>query len=271
MTAPSDMYQYGELVLDSGDFKYGDKNSPIFQFDQNIDEHQYFQVHRVIIPTTYYVFDITRTTMNVDGSLISWPAGNYTVNEWITLVSPSLPGGMTVTYDPVINKLVFRRAAAFTILFSSSVVNGQGIPIQRGAEEIGFVQDVTATSSVVTGMQQITSPFVVNFSGPNFVYMRSHMASVFNNSDLFFSNTTITTTGGDILAMIPIDENRNSVTHYIDRSGHMIPWRTTGNKRVNVYFTLGRRLDILDFNGTTFQLRIHGYSLKESGPYRFNF
>jgi hypothetical protein len=96
------------------------------------------------------------------------------------------------------------------------------------------------------------------------------MAGVFNNEEIYFSNTTVTTTGGDILAMIPIDQNRNSVVYYIDASNHMFPWKTVGNKRFSMYFSLGRRTDVLDFNGIPFQVRLHGYSVKDNGPYKFN-
>lgn len=268
MTSPSDSYHYQEIILDSGDRKYGTNNVPDFQFDQNIDDSQYFQVHRVTIPTTYYVFDTTRTQMEVDAVSIVWPAGNYTAAEWVAIVNPQLPGDVQVAYDPVTNKLVFTSSSAFDLRFDTAdPVTGR---FQNGYTELGFRPAVIYNSALVSGDWTIASEFAVNFSGPNFVYLRSNMAGVFNNSEMYFSNTTVTNTGGDILAMIPIDENRNSVVYYIDHSNHMFPWKQTGNKRFSMYFTLGRRTDVLDFNGISFQVRMHGYSVKESGPFKFN-
>lgn len=266
MSSPGDSYKYQEIVLDSGDYKHGDTNRPIFQFDQHIDDSQYFQVHRVTIPTTYYVFDATRNTMTVDGNGITWPPGNYTASEWIAEVTPLLPAGITVSYDPITNKLTFESAAPFTILFDAA-----NEVDQQGGLELGFRNDVLYNSVNNGLVWVIPSEFAVNFSGPNFVYLRSSLASVFNNNSIIFSNTTVTSTGGDILAMIPVTENRNSVVHYVDDSDQFLQWPDVGNKRVELYFTLGRRTDALNFNGHTFQVQFNGYSLKENAPYRYNY
>jgi hypothetical protein len=266
--ATDDRYRYQEIIVDSGDFNTGTKNKPEFQFDQIIDDSTYFQVHRAVVPTTYYVFDSNRTsiTMTTNPGAVTatytWPVGNYTPSEWIAIMTAQLPATIVVTYDATTNKLKFKDTGgnAFTITFSAT---------QLANTELGF-DTGSISSSVISGETVIFSPNVVNFSGPNFMYLRASMASVFNNSEIFFSNSSRTSTGGDILAMIPIDQNRNSVVNYIDNTGHFFQWKSVGSKRLLFYFTLGRRTDAVDFNGQTFQLRIHGYSLSEGGLYRFN-
>ena len=269
---PPSSYHYQEIVLDSGDYKHGDKNVPHFQFDQDIDNSEFFQVHRVSVPTTYYVFDETSNSFTLDGTttgnhLITWPPGNYTAEEWVNLMTVVLGDhGIDVEYSSITNKLTFFSIAVFgfNIQFKNST------PSSNGYAELGFAHNVLYESVNYIVTHRIEAPFAAQFSGPNFMYLRSNMASVFNNEDLFFSNTTVTSTGGDILAMVPIDQNRNSVVFYVDQSNHMIPWRSRTNKRINMYFTLGRRTKPLDFNGHSFQVRLQGYMEKETSPYTFN-
>jgi len=85
--------RYQEIIIDSADFRTGDRNKPTIQFDQDIDDSEYFQVQRVTIPTTYYVFDARRVSLALNGSpvaSVTWPQGNYTVQEWIPLLLPLL-------------------------------------------------------------------------------------------------------------------------------------------------------------------------------------
>jgi len=254
-------YRYVEINLDSGDYTLGSKDRPTFVFNDEIDDSNYFQVHRVTLPTTYYVFDEDRVSMNIDGSPVTWPQGNYTPSEWGSLIATATSNAVTVSYSNSTNKLTFTSNAPFTIGFTTSMLAN---------DILGFDNNVTVSSTLVSGNHVIVSPYVVNFSGPNFVYLRSSMASVFNNVEVYFTNTVKTNTGGDIMAMIPITQNRNSLVEYIDQSGQFFQWNSKGNREMSFYFTLGRRIRPLAFNGETFQLRLHGYSLKEEGPYRFN-
>lgn len=257
----SKRFRYREIVLDSADYNYGDKNSPIFQFDYDIDNSNYFQIHRLIIPTSYYVFDSSRTAITVNGVPYTWPAGNYTAAEWCSLLTSTLPT-ITVTYSESTGKLTFKNTGApgsqFPITFTNT---------QHAYDVLGFDQNVIYLSALVGGVHTIEAPYVANFSGPNYMYLRSDIAGVFNGNEIYFSNTNVTVTGGDILAMIPIDQNRNSVVHYIDHTPYLFQWNSQGNKKLSFYFTLGKRIDPVDFNGESFQMRITGYS--DGNDYHF--
>jgi len=186
-----------------------------------------------------------------------------TATSFATVI-PASP--ITVTYSPITNKITFTTAGApFSIIFNTIDNPPTFISTQHGYRELGFEQNVTYGPATT-----ITSPNVVNFSGPNFAYLRSPMASIFNGRDMFFSNSTVTVTGGNILAKIPITENRNSVVNFIDESDQFLQWQNVGNKRLELYFTLGRRTDQVDFNGESFQVTIHGYSQDENSPYSYN-
>lgn len=255
-------YQYSEIILNSEDFSSGNKNRPEFQFDQIIDDSEYFQVHRVTIPFSYYVFDAERTSITVNAVTYTWEPGNYTASEWISMMALKLPATMIASWDVITNKITFTNTlgAAFSVTFPANTY---------AYEELGFPS--TGTASISVGPNHVvTAPFVANFSGPNFLYLRSPMASIFNNSEMFYSYSTKPNISNDILAMIPVDENRNSVINYVDQSNHLFQWKTVGQKRIKFYFTLGNRTTPIDLNGQPFQLRLHGYSLLEEGPMRYN-
>jgi len=262
------MYHYREIILNSQDFSYGTLDRPIFQFNQEIDDSEYFQVHRVTVPFTYYVFNSQRVSMTVDGITYVWPEGNYTASDWVGYMAGKLPANIICTWDAITNRITFSNTlnVSFSVQFTAN---------QLAYEELGF--RVGTTNSVPAGTAHvITAPFTANFSGPNFLYLRSPQASIFNNTEMFFSASTTgsndadSISNGDILAMIPIETNRNGVTHYIDNSGHFFQWKTYGNKRFEYYFTLGNRKEPLNFNGQPFQLRLHGFSPKDSSIYNYN-
>lgn len=255
-------YTYKEIILNSADLTYGTLNSPVFQFDQIIDESHYFQVHRAIVPFSYYVFDADRTSITVNTITYNWAPGNYTASEWVAMMAAQLPATIICSWSSTTNKITFENTlnTPFNVSFNSA---------QLANEELGFPRGNTA--SVSTGPSHVvTSPFVVNFSGPNFLYLRSPQASIFNNTEMYFSKNNVDSLSGDILAMIPVDGNRFSVTNYVDQSANFFQWKTVGNKRFNFYFTLGNRTSPVDFNGQSFQLRLHGYSQLDEGPFRFN-
>lgn len=253
---------YTEIVLNSEDYASGSKNRPEFQFDQIIDDSEYFQVHRVTVPFSYYVFDSSRTSITVNGTTYTWTSGNYTASEWVSMMALKLPATMICSWDVITNKISFTNTlgASFSVTFPSNTY---------AYEELGFTS--TGSTSILVGANHVvTAPNVANFSGPNFLYLRSPMASIFNNSEMFYSYSTKPNISNDILAMIPIDENRNSVINYVDQSNHLFQWKTRGDKRFSFYFTLGNRTQQLDLNGQSFQLRLHGYSIIEDGPMRYN-
>lgn len=256
-------YSYKEIILNSEDFTYGSKNAPIFHFEQVIDDSDFFQVHRVTVPFSYYVFDSGRTSMTVNGVPYTWPQGNYTPNEWVAVMANLLPATMICSWDAVTNKISFKNTlnAPFNVTFAAS---------EKANVELGFPTGDTAAVSFGT-YYLATAPFVCNFSGPNFLYLRSNTASIFNNTEMFFSRNNIdTSNSGDILAMIPLEGNRNTVTNYVDQTNNFFQWKTIGNKRLEFYFTLGNRPERVNFNGQSFQLRLHGFSQSEDTPYRFN-
>lgn len=244
---------YKEITLDSSDYRTGSLNRPTYQFNGFIDDLDYIHIERCIIPTTYYVFTSPKyVNMSVNGTSISWNAGNYTSTEWITAVQSQLtPLGVTVIYDPITNKLKFSFTSVNPtnrISFTSS---------QKANELLGF--NVGDNYDPLSIGSSISSPNVCNFSGPNFITLRSTLASVFNGSSIYFSKKN-ETTPEDAMIIIPITENRNSVVFYESQPDKFFQWDDTSTRNIEFYCTLGNRDEVIDFNGESFQVKIVGFS-----------
>jgi hypothetical protein len=244
---------YKEITLDSSDFRTGSLNKPTYQFNGFIDDLDYIHIERAVIPTTYYVFTSpSYTGMWVNNARITWPAGNYTPTEWIAAVQPQVTSlGVSIAYSPITNKLSFTFASPNP---SNQVAF---ISTDKAYELLGLNPGVNLTFNNLGVV--VESPNACNFSGPNFITLRSNLASVFNGSSIYFSRKN-ETTPEDAFIIIPITENRNSVVFYESQPDKFFQWDDTNTRNIEFYCTLGNRDEVMNFNGESFQVKIVGFS-----------
>lgn len=241
----SGQLDYSEVSFSSGDFVDGNKNRPVFTFNQAIDTYpDFFKIKLVQFPFTYYVFSAGYTSCTINGTSVSWPQGNYTPSEWLAVINPQLTN-ISGTYNTSQNKLVFTHSlgTALTISFSGAELAWQ---------HLGF------NSGVNTGASPFTSPNVVSFSGPNYVYLRSTFSSVYNQAKFINTRNTVSGAFGDVLSLIPVNVDRNQVSLYQPQDDEFFLVPSTNTQRIDFYFTLGERTTVLDFNGETFQVILTG-------------
>ena len=240
-----DVY-YKEMTLSSNDFRTGNINQPIFYFDTFIDSLDKLSITRVIIPTTYYVFTAPNyVSMTINGTAVSWPPGNYLCSEWIAIVQPQVPA-VVITFSEITGRLTFTNANT-TITFSSTQLAWQ-------------LLGMTANGTNGTIPTSFTTPFSYNFSGPNYCYLRSRMASVFNGTNLYFSKPLSDNSPEDKMILVPINQNRNSVVNYVTVADRYFDWFDSSTRQVDFYCTLGERNEVMDFNGVAFQVVLTGFS-----------
>lgn len=243
---------FKEVTYDSGHFVSGNSNKGVFKFGTFMNDLDYLYVNTVILPTTYYVFSSPGyVSMTINATNVVWPAGNYTPAEWIAVVAPQV-AGLTITSSDITNKLTFTHAANPTITFSAT---------QKSWEMLGFPAAGTYTNGTTT----LTPANVIQFSGPNYAILHARVASVLNDTSLYFSSQTANlavseTVVRDKFMMIPIDQNRNSVVVYQMVPDRYLEWFDASTREMEFYFTLGSRTEVLDLNGTTFQIKMSGYS-----------
>jgi hypothetical protein len=246
---------YKEISLDSFNRRTGTLNRPVFTFNNSMASLDYIQVNRVIVPTTYYVFTAPlNTQLTINGTNVSWAAGNYTPAEWIAVVQPQIPS-VTITYSNITNKLTFTHATnniTFSALFQSRLNLLLGIDF------------------VNTGVTSYTAPRVVQFSGPNYLVLRARMASNFNDSSIFFHRRLTIPPIQDNFIMVPITENRNGVVFYENTNDQYFEWFDASTREMEFYFTLGDSTEEIDFNGASFQIKLTGYSYNPMTTDRLN-
>lgn len=246
---------YKEITLDSKTFRAGNVNRPTFYFNTFMDTLDYVNVTKAIVPTTFYVFTNNGyTSCTINSVAVSWPAGNYTPAEWIAYIAATYPAlGVTITYSATTNKLTFTGTGSFSISFAAS---------ELAFEYLGFNAD-----SISSVANVITTPNVIQFSGPNYLILHARIASVFNDSSIYFNPSAplgVAETR-DKMIMIPITENRNAVVLYDMTLDRYFEWLDSSTRNIEFYFTLGTRQDVVDFNGTSFQIKMAGFSYTGNG------
>lgn len=243
---PVDRYKY--IAFSSGDSSDGNKNKPVFKFQHPIDNlSDYIAIRFVQFPFTYYVFSTNYTSCTINSTNVTWPRGNYTPAEWISVVQPQLTN-ITIAYSNITSKLTFTHTLAqpLTITFSGS---------ERAFELLGF------NAGVNTGASPYVAPNVALFSGPSYVYLHSDFASVFNQDRLVNTRQPISPNNfSDVIGMIPITVDRNQINTFQESSDVHFLTPTNYTHSIMFYFTLGERTEILDFNGGTFEIILVGVS-----------
>lgn len=234
---------YRQLYLNSADFYTGSTNNPTFSFNHELSDFDYIKLEEVIVPFTYYVFSSpSNVSCTINGVNVVWPAGNYTPSEWIAVVVPQVVG-LSITYSGITGKMTFTHTTnPVVITFSAS---------QQAFDLLGL-----RAGTNTNGTTTFVTPDVCRFAGPNFLYLRSSIASTFNRDELYYSQQSqqVVPYPNNILAAIPVTVGRYEVSFYTSNVQSFLEWNSITDKKFDMYFTLGNRTEVVDFNGHTFQL-----------------
>ncbi len=201
----------------------------------------------VKLPNLFYncYNSIFKFSINTVDYSISVPDGQYTIdsfmNEFVSAYNTAT--GNTMTYnstssatpdlDPITFKLDLDFASLSAITFTASADNNI-------AQKLGFSYDDTVYTSSATGV--ITSPYPVDLSGPDAVYIHSiQMSNGVHDMD----------TSGDIhvITAIPLDKPFGQTCFWQNSSAssHLIKFyspRNITNISMNLRDNRGRLLDI---------------------------
>lgn len=241
---------YKEVTLDSREFRTGDLNRPTFYFEHFMDDMDYLNLSRVIMPVTYYVFTSpSYNSMTINNVLVTWPPGNYTAAEWIAVIvaAPAATAvALSITYSFITNKLTFTGNVPLIFGFDNTQLAHVHLGFNAGASSNG-------TSTFVT-------PNAVQFSGPNYAVLHTRIASVFNGKSIYFSKVLSDNSPEDKFIIVPITTNRNEVVFYESLDNRFFEWFDSQTRSLEFYFTLGTRTEVLNFNGHSFQIKMGGYT-----------
>ena len=140
-------------------------------------------------PLTHYVINESNNTLELGGSLINLPTGNFNIDDLVVYMNDRFPAGLVCSYSENTNKITLSQDTAFSV--------GAGTTC---SELLGVrVGDVS-----VDGVYE--APDGINLAGTSSFYIKSNMRTL--NRDpvsLGYSN---------IIAKIPITRSYNGVEKY---------------------------------------------------------
>ncbi len=239
--------KYVEVHFDSSYFETGGNNDvPRYVFDTQLKNIRGLQVLSAELPFSYYVFDSQNCTITISlgggaATTYTLAVGNYTVSEWISQMAILVPA-ITITYSPITNKLTFTAAQTITITFDANGMN----------DMIGF--NVPGQASF-GGTTTVTSPNGCNFSGPNYIVVHCNLGCLLQQRLLTTSPTNLANSN-NVIGHIPVNRNRNDVIYYECPTNHYFDIDLPIFNYIEFYFTLGKRLTPMSFNGVPVSLKL---------------
>jgi hypothetical protein len=144
-----------------------------------------------VFPISFYVVNENNNTFTIGTTLYTIEQGNPNANQFVALLNSAVSGsGVSFSYNQVKNKVTITGVG-------SSGIYGSAL------ELIGFDDKTVYTGS------SITSPYVVNLSGINYIFVESSSLSSTSNIDSYYG-------GGqsNVLSSVPLNAPFGSVAFY---------------------------------------------------------
>lgn len=173
--------EYIELEFDSYDTavsfdaNYSSDNWPLFRLGRPISDIVAMKIVSAEIPFSYYVINTQNqyfvlTIGGVDFS-IPIPIGNYTGNGLAAAITTAMPPLFFCTFASTTNRLTFSTTIPViqnSLRFGNITDNGSTNP----RYVMGFGP---GTSASFTNGTNLIAPFVLQVSGPNYLYLNSKL------------------------------------------------------------------------------------------------
>jgi hypothetical protein len=262
-------YEYVEIEFDSYDTNtsfdnnYTSDNWPLFRLGRPLSDICAMKVISAEIPFSYYVINTQNQNFSiklVGGSTftIAIPIGNYSGNSLVTILNANVnwPSFLVASYSSTTNKISIQNTSAvFTYYFifgTSSLDNGSTNP--RFA--MGFA---AGNSDDILPLTTFVAPFVVQISGPNYLYLNS---TLYGQSFNLFLPEGANSNGlnGYQLCKIPVNTNAGGVIFYNDTTDYT--WFEMEDintfNQIDFFVTVGNVLGNIptDFNGGNISLKM---------------
>ena len=191
-------------------------------------------VSKAQIPYTWYQINETNNQIVINGTLYYFPLGNYNVNNFISTWC-SLFTNMTVTFSNITNKLTFSSNNNFTF---SDNNNFSLLPT------IGFMKNKLYSSA----LNNLTSPFVVNFLGLTRINIKSSSFN-FRNLDSYEKGRSTT------ICAIPVNCNTGGLIQYANFTNSKSIFKNHEISSVNFDIT-DDQCNLINFNNIDWAVTI---------------
>jgi hypothetical protein len=231
----NDQFAYYEYEFDSSDaiqpFDSTNLSTdwPQFTFIRVLKDIAAIKILEAQIPFTWYVFNENNNTFWLAEGLfpfvaVTIPVGNYNSTSLAAVLGTALTAAGTQTYtvtflgssstEPTLNK--FRITS--NVAIGGSFILTFGPTIKEGSEiksYLGMSSVVGSTVAAGVDPATLTSPYTVNVTGPNYVYINSSQIGALTS--LFIPDGLGPKGGwGPQMAKIPVDVQPGGIIYWKD-------------------------------------------------------
>lgn len=271
----NDSLKYTEFEFDSDqaisakDASYYTSDWPLFYLGKPLANIAAMKILEVQVPFSYYVFNDNNNTFTLtesDGGgarTVTIPVGNYDSSIITTILGAALTTASanshtyTVVYGSTTQLLQITSNAGgsrtFTLTFGANT-NDFGWTNPR--IWLGFAGGANTSNT----SQVLTAPYVIQLTGPNYVYVNSvvlgAMIKLFLPAN--YQSGGLLAADGPQCARIPITSQPCGVTFWQDPDPQkyfdMENW--TSLAQIDFYLTLGDNPEPLSLNGNSFALKL---------------
>jgi hypothetical protein len=263
--------EYNEIYLDSRDsitnnLQYPNTDWPLFYLTRPLYNIVAIKVLEAEIPFSYHVINNQNNTFLlteplVGSATITIPSGTYTATTLATtlasLLTTASPASRTytVTFNTATQKFTF------TTNFDTFVLTF-GTTTDPGVTNPRWILGMNPGANASTGVT-LVSPFSVQVSGPNYVYLNSDVFGVSFRTTV--PQNYIAGGGkGPQICKIPINGSYNQICFYKDPAPEK--WFSIENlqqvQSFDLYCTLGNSNQKIRFNGQNFSVKLGVYTKK---------
>ncbi len=205
----------------------------LFPKDNNV-LYNTIKILHAEIPYSFYIIDEYNDKLVLSTGLVTLTHGNYNASTFMDMISPKLPTGMSLFFDPNIGKFTFHNSTAFTI-FPSTCAKLMGLP-----------------SNALYG-STLVSPYIADFSGSKNLYV-NFPSIVLDN--YYTEKKTYTT-----LACVPNVVPPYGIIFYDNRTASKNVLKAFHDDMITVQI-LDDNGNLLDFNGNDWSITLEIESVK---------
>lgn len=262
----------------------GTYDNPTFTLLPAIEDCVGIAITKAIVPFTYYVIDETCNQFDFSYNGSTWnnvtvSPGTYTKdNIGAQLVAAIATAGyagppLEIYMDKSSLRLVIYQTALGTGPFTITFSNPQRILADILGFDVDSVTSTTATfrdnsENVISGLHNVTGPTVINFMGPQLMYLDSEIGSFIYGS---FRNQT---SNKNLLGAWDIDQDYHGIIKFNNEDPVRRPMTSSNISRVDLKLTIGNRTTYsvngkstpyLQLNGEPFQIGIRFWQHVKEG------
>lgn len=271
--------EYGEWVGDSSQSNTLDLDNPVFYLNSPFLKTIAFKVLQASIPFSYYTINTANNTfllkVGASTSTVTLTPGNYNIVNFIPMLQAALnaastsldSAAYTVTFDTTTSKLTITSSISnnFSFVFDVSGTDPYGIHNPRTI--LGFPTGTTTASGTV-----LTAPYVINLTGPNYLYLCSSYLGGYNGDSLTLGNEG---SSGSVIAKIEVNTNPGGTITYQDPDTlHYFSFNSSVTiERIDLFLAIGAQNSMLlpiSLNGRPFDVKLGFVTESDSSSTSFS-